>query len=115
MARGDVLTIDFPIPGKPGHEQTGTRPAIVVDADLPGNRLTTLMVVPLTSKLNSLQYPYTFEITPSGHNGLSMASVALCFQLRAIDRARILKTIGTLEQPYLDRLTIEIKRMLGIV
>jgi len=114
MARGDVLRIDFPISQGPGSEQTGTRPAIVVDIDLPSGNLPTLVVVPLTSQLNAQRFPYTFVVAPSLHNGLTAPSVALCFQLRAIDRARIRQTIGILEQHYMDKLTLEMKRMLGI-
>ena len=114
MARGDVLRIEFPISQGPGSEQTGTRPAIAVDIDLPGSNLPTLMVVPLTSQLNAQRFPYTFVVTPSNHNGLTVPSVALCFQLRAIDRARVRQTIGMLEQQYMDQLTLEMKRMLGI-
>ena len=114
MARGDVLRIDFPTSQKPGTEQSGSRPAIVVDADIAGNNLSTLMVVPLTSQLKAQRFTYTFLVDPSTGNGLTTQSVVLCSQLRAIDRSRILQVIGKLEQHYMDRLTLEMKRMLGI-
>jgi mRNA interferase MazF len=45
-------------------------------------------------------------------NGLMLPSVAMVFQMRAIDRKRIIKTIGTLEPEYLAQLDDEIKKML---
>ncbi len=54
------------------------------------------------------------RIEPSAMNGLTMPSVLLIFQLRAIDQRRILGTVGRLEQEYLDQLEIEMKRLLGL-
>ena len=45
-------------------------------------------------------------------NGLTLPSVAMMFQLRAIDRKRIIKTIGMLESEYLAQLDEEIKKIL---
>ncbi len=54
------------------------------------------------------------RIEPSAMNGLTVPSVLLVFQLRAIDQRRILGTVGRLEQEYLDQLEIEMKRLLGL-
>ena len=115
MARGDVLRVELPPPpGGAGHEQAGRRPAIAVQADVMGITLPTLMIVPLTGQLSALRFPYTIRVEPSNVNGLTQPSVLLVFQLRAIDRQRILETIGRLEQDYLDQLDAEMQRMLGL-
>ena len=114
MARGDVLLIHFPEAQTQGTEQTGTRPAIAVEADVPGVSLSTLIVVPLTSKTNAQRFAYTFVVDPSPTNGLSMPSVVLCSQMRAISRSRIIRVIGHLEQNHMERLTQEIRRLLGL-
>jgi mRNA interferase MazF len=114
MARGDILSIDLPPPpGGSGHEQAGTRPAIAVQTDSAAN-LPTLMVVPLTSNRAALRFDHTIEVMPSSTNGLSLPSVLLVFQLRAVDRRRIRNTIGRLEPNYLEQLEIEIKRLLDL-
>jgi mRNA interferase MazF len=107
MARGDVLLVRLPdhTAGSRGREQTGARPSVVVDADLPGVNLSTLMIVPFTSQMKAKMYPFTLEVQPSATNGLKMASVLLIFQLRAIDRRRIDRKLGTLEQSYMELLT----------
>jgi len=115
MARGDVLLVELPPPPSgAGHEQAGRRPAIAVQADLPSANLPTLMIVPLTGQLDALRFPYTIRVEPSDVNGLTQPSVLLVFQLRAIDRRRILGTIGRLEQEYLDQLDNEMRRMLSL-
>lgn len=115
MARGDVLRVDLPAPrGRPGHEQIGRRPVVVVQADIPGVQMSTLMVVPLTGRLSALRRPYTIRVEPSQRNGLTQSSVILVSQLRALDRNRILDTIGRLEQHHLDQLDIEMRCMLDL-
>lgn len=115
MARGDVLRVELPAPpGGGGREQTGRRPAIAVQADIPGANTPTLMVVPLTSQLGALRFPHTIRVEPSAMNGLTKPSVLLIFQLGPIDRVRILGRIGRLEQHYLNQLDAEMRRMLNL-
>jgi mRNA interferase MazF len=61
-----------------------------------------------------LRFAYTLRVEPSAMNGLTVPSVLLVFQLRAIDQQRILGTLGRLEQTYLDQLDLEMKRLLGL-
>jgi mRNA interferase MazF len=114
MARGDIVVIDLPAPADPGHEQVGSRPAIVVQTDVTDASLPTTMIVPFTSNLSALRFPHTISIAPSAQNGLSRASVLLVFQLRAIDKARLATRIGQLEQHYLQELEGEIRALLGL-
>lgn len=117
MARGEILQIRFPDPGKagPGKEQYGDRPAVVVDADLPGISLPTLMAIPFTKNLGTLTMPFTFLVNPSRFNGLTMPSSLLIFQIRAIDRDRILRRLGRLEEVHMRQMDQELKRMLGLL
>jgi mRNA interferase MazF len=43
-------------------------------------------------------YPFTFVIEPDQLNNLTSSSVALVFQLRAIDKRRLKHKIGKLEK-----------------
>ena len=72
------------------------------------------MVVPLTGQTGALRFPYTIQVEPSDTNGLTQPSVLLIFQLRAIDRRRILDRIGRLEQHYIEQLDIEMRRLLSL-
>jgi mRNA interferase MazF len=115
MARGDVVIVNFPLPaGRSGHEQTGTRPAVVLQSDNSTPNLTTNIIVPLTGSLQARRFPHSIIINPSQQNGLSTQSVMLVFQVRAIDKNRILRTVGSLENGYLDQLENELKNLLGL-
>lgn len=62
------------------------------------------MIIPITSSLSALRFSFTVKIEPSNLNGLTLSSVVMVFQIRAIDRKRIIKKIGDLKSKYLNRL-----------
>jgi mRNA interferase MazF len=108
MARGDILLVSLPDSDK--REEKGNRPAIAVQTDVANSPM--LMVVPVTSSLGALRFSFTVKIEPSEQNGLTLPSVAMVFQMRAIDRKRIIRKIGELESEYLAQMDAEIWRML---
>ena len=115
MARGDISAVDLPPPaGRPGREQVGSRPAIVVQTDVTDPRLSTTMIVPFTTNINALHFPHTLRVDPTSQNGLASPSVLLVFQLRAIDKRRVGRRIGRLEQHYLQELESEIRDLLAL-
>lgn len=115
MARGDILSVYLPLPpGGAGREQTGSRPALAVQADSFNQSLPTLVIIPFTSQLSALRFPLTMRVEPSTRNGLTYPSALLVFQLRAIDRARIGRRLGTLEEHYLLELDQLVCQMLGL-
>jgi mRNA-degrading endonuclease toxin of MazEF toxin-antitoxin module len=81
---GEVRWVEFPARG--GRAQAGRRPAIVVQ-DI--SALPTVLVVPLTSQFDALRFPGTVLIEADPLNGLRHTSVALVFQLTAIDHRYI--------------------------
>ena len=111
--RGDIWLVNPPEQG--GREQSGVRPAIVLqDASYAGN-LPLVLVVPLTSQPGSLRFPATVQIAPFTRNGLSVNSFALVFQVRVIDRARFIKRLGSIEEPMLESIFLELDRLTGRV
>ena len=54
----------------------------------------TIWVVPITSNLRAPRYPDTMRIDPDDQNGLTTSPVLLVFQLRAIDKRRLLRLAG---------------------
>lgn len=108
MARGDVLLVGLPETDR--REEKGNRPAIAIQTDVANSPM--LMIVPSTSSLGALRFPFTVKIEPSNLNGLTLPSVAMIFQMRAIDRKRIIRKFGDLESEYLAEVDAEIWRML---
>jgi mRNA interferase MazF len=115
MTRGDIVLVDLPqTKGGAGHEQVGTRPALIVHEEATSNTLSVIMVIPFTSQLNAQSFPHTILIQPSAENGLNYPSVLLIFQLRAIDRNRITDTIGHLDENIMEHVNDQLRLLLGL-
>ena len=112
MEIGDVYAVE--IPASDGHEQAGARPAIIAQASQFGDRLPTVLIVPLTSRLTAHSFPGTFLIQPDSDNNLDTISVALVFQLRAIDKRRVRRRLDRLSASDLSQVRDQIKALLKI-
>jgi mRNA interferase MazF len=87
-----------------GHTQRGRRPAIIVQSEKTSSRLSTVLVVPLTSQLDALRFPGTVLVEADSQNGLRRTSVALVFQLTAIDTRYLSNRIGEISQEVLEEI-----------
>lgn len=115
MKRGDIVPVNLPQSADgAGHEQMGTRPALVVQNDASDGSLSVIMIMPFTSNLKAQRFSHTVLIEPSKENGLTVPSVLLVFQLRAIDKKRVAKKIGRLEDKLMGKVNQEIKDLLGL-
>jgi len=92
MSPGDIVWVEFP--AGEGRAQAGRRPAIVLQTA--ALNLPTTLLVPLSSQLSALRFPGTVLIEPDATNGLRLPSVALIFQLRAVDRRFVGSNLGRL-------------------
>lgn len=102
MKRGDVY--DARLSPTEGSEQAGTRPVIVVSRDAINKNSPVIVVVPLTNAANvKRQYPNNVLIR-KGDGGLSVDSVALGGQVRAISKSRLLRPRGSLSPESLQAL-----------
>ena len=99
MSVGDIHWVDLPTVN--GHEQRGRRPAVVLQDDNYSGDLPVVLVVPLTTVRSAIRFAGTTFIRPTPGNGLQHESVALVFQLRAIDRRRFQERIGTVNTQVL--------------
>jgi mRNA interferase MazF len=84
-----------------GVEQAGFRPVLIVSNDW-FNRLHTslVLVIPITGTHRGLRYQVEIE---AGEGGLSKASVAMCEQVRSIDRRRLARRRGVANPTTLAR------------
>jgi mRNA interferase MazF len=108
MARGDVILVRLPVTD--GREQSGQRPAVAVQTDVAGEPM--LIIAPVTSNLKASRFRFTITIEPSSENGLTLPSVIMIFQMRAVDKTRVVKRLGQLSQDELKRVDDEIWKML---
>lgn len=101
MKKGDVWRGRLPFGG--GHTQAGERPAIIIQDDAFTASLPTVLIVPLTGTQAASRFAGTLLVQPDNENGLTTPSVALVFQLSALDKRNLLRRIGTLDQNTVDQ------------
>ena len=110
MKIGDVYLVEIPAIG--GHEQAGYRPAIIIQSESRLEEMPTVLIIPLTSKTKATTFPFTLLIKPDQSNNLSSMSVALVFQLRAIDKRRLKQKLGSLKNSDVIKIKQLIKKMM---
>ena len=105
MRRGDVHSLASPSRSR-GNEQRGRRYAVVVQTDLL-NELSTVVVAPTsTSALAAVFRP---EVEVAGRRTLVLTE-----QIRALDRSRLGRRVGTLAQTELRAVDDALKLVLGL-
>lgn len=111
MKRGDIHWVELPSDG--GREQQGRRPAVVVQDDGYAGRLPTVLVTPLSSARAALRFAGTSLVRATPQTGLRIDSVALVFQLRAVDRNRVGSRLGQVTEAETQEILSEIDKLLG--
>jgi mRNA interferase MazF len=103
MNRGDVyLTVLDPTKGS---EQEWARNCVLVSPDSMNLNLNTVIVVPLTTKLKN--WPTRVDTQFENTHGQ-----ALCEQIRTVDKRRLTKFKGRLQQNEIDEIRLVLKQML---
>ena len=104
MKRGEVwlATLDPTV----GSEIQKTRPVVIVSPDELNGLLRTVIVAPMTT--GSRPAPFRVAVRFKGKDGLIIAE-----QLRALDRARLVKRLGVLEPKTSAKLIGVLGRMFG--
>jgi mRNA interferase MazF len=92
---------------------SGRRPAIVVQSERAAARIPTVLVVPLTSSLDALRFPATVLVEPDSQNGLRRPSVALVFQLIALDRRFLSDRLGNVSSNVLEEIWSALDELTG--
>ena len=95
-----------------GAEQAGTRPIIIFQENTVSKFTSTIITIPLTTNLRRAALP-TCLLISNGQGGLNQDSVALCHQLRVLDKTRLIKRIGQLDFEAIARLESVVLFTLG--
>ncbi len=107
MKPGDVWIVHIPELGT--HEQSGVRPAVVVARVT----RTIVTVIPCTSNMTALRFPFTHLVEQTKGNGLTAPSVALVFHMRALDASYLKKKIGQVDKKTLTAIRTQARRLIG--
>ena len=106
IKKGEIFLVDLS-PTR-GSEQSGHRPVLVVQNDVGNEFSPTTIIVPLTTKNYSKEYPTNVQLQ-RGTAGLKEDSTVLCSQIRTIDKSRLGKKLGTLPPTYLEKVNLAMK------
>jgi mRNA interferase MazF len=96
-----------------GSEQGKTRPVVIVSENQINEVLSVVNVLPVTTrKMNRSIYPNE-ALLPKKHSGLKNESIILCYQIRTLDKKRLLKLQGkikdkSLQHEILDALSFQL-------
>jgi mRNA interferase MazF len=111
VTRGDVVLCDLnPVIGT---EQAGVRPAVVLQIDRANTASPHTIIIPFTTKIRRALLP-SHVVVPAGMGGLSQDSVVLCEQVRVVDKRRINKVLGHLDDLYMQQIAQALSVILGL-
>ena len=107
--RGEVWMVNFN-PGR-GSEQKGIRPALIIQNDIGNQHAATTIVAAITSTIK--KYPVTVVIQ-RGKGGLKEESMINLAQILTIDKGRLIKKMGQIEEEKIVEVDEAIKISLGV-
>ena len=111
IKRGEIFLVNFePIKGS---EQGGVRPSLIIQNDIFNKYSPTTIVAPITSKLFKKEYP-TNVLVKKEESKLNRDSTILLNQIKTIDKLRILKKIGLLDNFTMNKVDRAIKVSLSL-
>jgi mRNA interferase MazF len=97
-----------------GHEIKKTRPALVIQNDI-GNRYSPVTIVAaITSTVSRVPYPVEVVVDPSPRNGLDVRSSIRLDQIRTVDRLRLVRRLGALDDVAMAQVDSALKISLGL-
>jgi mRNA interferase MazF len=109
-SRGDVWDVDL---GNPiGHEQGGSRPALIVSVDQFNHGPAELVVVlPITKRDKGI---HSHVPVKRGTAGLTVDSWIKCEDIRSVSTRRLTRFRGSVSSPILQTCTKIVQILLGI-
>ena len=108
ILRGEVrwATLD-PVTG---HEQSGSRPVLVLSHDIFNERSGTVIAVPITSRPQRVGFPLSYELTNANLPKDSWVKIS---QVRTLSVLRIGKKLGKVEPEELSRIIDGLHEIIG--
>lgn len=110
--KGNIFIADL---GKAkGSEQFGKRPVVVIQNDTGNTYSPTLIIAPITSRVDLKAKLPTHVFIPKYKNILEQDSLILAEQITTIDKERILEYVGSLDEDLQLKLDASLLISLGI-
>jgi mRNA interferase MazF len=97
-----------------GHEIKKTRPALIIQNNTSNRHSAITMVAPITSTVRLPLSPLHVLLPANASTGLTFASVAVFNQIRAVDRARLIRKLGEIDAGVMLQVDEAIKAVFGL-
>jgi len=111
VERGDIFLTNLnPVIGS---EQGKVRPALIIQNDFGNKHSPITIIAPITSKLYTRDYPTNVKISAK-ESSLKRDGTVVLNQVRAIDKSRLLKRIGRLDELLMLQVNMAIEVSLGL-
>lgn len=111
IKRGDIFLADLnPIIGT---EQSGIRPVLIIQIDKANKASPHTIIIPFTSKIRKAVLPCHAKFK-KGTGGLKEDSILLCEQIRVIDKQRLIRKLGSIDENHITKAINTLKIILGI-
>src|SRR5271157_1854247 len=112
VLRGDVFKAD--LDPHEGSEQGGTRPVVVVSRDAINKFSPIVVIAPIMDAANKKKsYPSHVRVA-AGVAGLTIDSIVVCEQVRAISKGRLRTPLGKLDKATLTSIEAALKITLDL-
>ena len=111
--RGDVLLVNL----EPtiGSEQRGkSRPCVVISPEDLNEVFRGIIVCPITDARHLKQSELGLTLIPAGEGGLDKNSLVVAFQLRMIDKQRVIKKLGSIGDSFLSEVNESLRAVLDL-
>jgi len=113
IKRGDILLVNL----EPtiGSEQRGrSRPCLVVSPDALNQIFHGIIVCPITDARHVKQSELGLTFVPAGDDGLEKDSLVIAFQVRMIDKRRIIRKLGALGESFMLQVNESLQAVLDL-
>jgi mRNA interferase MazF len=90
-----------------GSEQGLTRPVLVVSQTALNDILPVVNILPITSRKAGRRIYPNEALLPAGTAGLTLESIVLCYQIRTLDKRRLGRMFGTLDDEKLRQAIVD--------
>lgn len=98
-----------------GFEIQKIRPALIIQNDVGNEHSPLTIVVAITSKLSSIPFPVEVIVEPKAENGLTAPSAIRLDQIRTVDKKRLTKRLGRVDDDTMKRVDDAVKISLGLI
>jgi len=111
LLRGNIVLVNLePVIGS---EQGKTRPAVVIQNNIGNEYSPTTIVASITSKIFGKEYLHNVKTT-ARESGLKSDSAIQLNQIRTVDKRRIIKKLGFLDESIMRKVDWAIKVSLDL-